>query len=191
MNNNIIRTFQINGTQFTVFFGSLGDYQCDYFVQAIGRLNFERPIQGCDPNLFKSKSFVRYILNGLFMLIEDEKKYLFDHSQNGWTIKFNGNCIFIGDSEVLGIISGTKLLNDVLKAEKITELVTSESKEALSTLSEMLDNNVLDSQKLEEIKALAEQSDDERIKDMIRIVEKHFRNKSNSKESDININVIE
>ncbi|MCP8310651.1 MAG: hypothetical protein L6M37_05385 [Candidatus Methylarchaceae archaeon HK02M1] len=188
---SIIRSFEENGTKFIVFIGHNPDYECDCFVKAQGRLNFVRPIQICDPYRIKSGSYFRYTLGGPFTLIEEGEEYLFDPSKDGWTIEYNGGSIELkGDKKVLDIISGDIIIRDVIESQKFDELVTEESKKVLAAISEMLNKNIFDPEKIEKISKYAEDSKDERIKDMIRILQKRFR-RTQEKISSVNIQIVE
>jgi len=188
---SIIRTFEKSGTKFIVISGYDPDTECDYFVKASGRLNFVRPIQICDPYLIKSGSYYRYTLSGPFTLVEEGEEYSFDPSQDGWIIKYTGGYIELKeDKKVLEIISGSLDIRQVIKAQKIDEIITKESKKNLAALSDMLNTNILKSEKFEKIRKYAEEAKDERVKDMIRIVQKHFQ-KIQEKDTDVSINIID
>ena len=192
---NIFVTLTKDGTTFSVFRGHEDGFDSDFFIKASGRLNFIRGIQSFDAYLLKSSSYfmmLKYVLRGPFTVIEEGEKYLFEPSTNGWSVKHEDIDFELnGEKEVLDIISATTKVEDVLKAQKVDELMTEESKEALSALSEMMSKNIFDDKTFGKIEKYAEEANDERVKDMLRIVQKHFRKTPHLKESDVHIRIIE
>ena len=187
----IIRTFENSGTKYVVFSGENSDYESDYFVKASGRLNFIRPIQICDPYHLKSRSYFRYPLGGPFTLVEEGVEYSFDPTQDGWSVKYPGGSFeFKGDQEVLQVILNVINIKEVMQTQKAAELTTEESKKALAVLSEMLKENIFPLEKFEKIRKYAEECKDERVKDMVRIVQKHFH-KTQEENSDVVIRIVE
>jgi predicted Zn-dependent peptidase len=73
----------------------------------------------------------------------------------------------------------------------VAELINEKSKKALATLSEMISKNTFDYEAFERIRKYAEEANDERVKDMLNIVQKRFRKTPDSKEHDVSIQVIE
>ncbi|MCP8320682.1 MAG: hypothetical protein H3Z52_07055 [archaeon] len=55
----------------------------------------------------------------------------------------------------------------------------------------MISKNVFDYETFERIRKYAEEVNDERVKDMLKIVQKRFRKTPDSKESEVTIHVIE
>jgi len=86
---------------------------------------------------------------------------------------------------------GNLSVKKILSTQKVAELISEESKKALATLSEMISKNVFDNEALERIRKYAEEANDERVKDMLKIVQKRFRKTSDSKESEVVVHVIE
>ncbi|MCP8311888.1 MAG: hypothetical protein L6M37_02915 [Candidatus Methylarchaceae archaeon HK02M1] len=192
---NIFRTLEKDGTTFTVFRGHEDGFDSDFFIKASGRLNFIRGIQSFDAYLLKSGSYfmmLKYVTRGPFTVIEEGEEYLFEPSLGGWLVKHGEQSFELkGDREVLDIISASTNVKEVLGAQKIAELITEESKKALSALSDMISENLFDHEIYARIERYAEEVNDERVKDMLRIVQKHFRERPDSEESDVDIRVIE
>ncbi|MCP8306123.1 MAG: hypothetical protein H3Z49_03330 [archaeon] len=130
-------------------------------------------------------------MSGPFTLIEEGEEYSFDPSQDGWTVEYIGGRIELeGDKKVLDIISDNINIRDVIEAQKVDDLVNEESKKVLATLSEMLNKNIFDPEKFEKISKYAEDSKDERVRDMVRIVQKRFR-RTQEKASGVAIRIVE
>jgi len=134
---------------------------------------------------------LKYVLRGPFKVVEDDEEYFFEPSHVGWSVKHREeNFELKGNKEVLDIISASTNVKEVLGKQKVAELMPEESKKALSTLSNMISENTFDDEVFERIVKYAENTSDERIKDMLRIVQKHFRKTSES-ESEVNIRIVE
>jgi len=81
-------------------------------------------------------------------------------------------------------------IKEVMQTQKAAELTTEESKKALAVLSEMLKENIFPLEKFEKIRKYAEECKDERVKDMVRIVQKHFH-KTQEENSEVVIRIVE
>jgi len=164
------------------------------FIKATGRLNFIRHIQAYDAYLLKSKSFLqmlKYVLRGSFTLVEENEEYSFEPSEDGWQVIYPGGFFeFNGDTDVLNIIAGDLKIGDLMKDLKLDIILTYESKKNLTILSEMLRKNTIDQAEYNRINIHAEQTNDVRVKDMLKIVKNHFRTSNNSKLS-IDVHIIE
>ncbi|MCP8304547.1 MAG: hypothetical protein H3Z50_03635 [archaeon] len=193
--DNVFLTLEKDGTTFMVFRGHEDGFDSDFFIKASGRLNFIRGIQSFDAYLLKSRSYfmmLKYVMRGPFTVIEEGEEYLFEPSLRGWLVKHGDESFELkGDKEVLDIISASNNVKDVLGAQKVAELITEESKKALSVLSEMISENVFDHETYERVGRYAEEANDERVKDMLRIVQKHFRKTPDSEGSEVNIRIVE
>ncbi|MEM3437121.1 MAG: hypothetical protein QXP55_01100 [Nitrososphaerales archaeon] len=192
---NIYRVLEKDGTTFLVTRGREAGFEGEFFVKGKGRLNFIRPVQSLDALFLRSGSyfmFLKYIPRGPFTLIEEGEEYFFEPSSEGWIVKHRSGIFELkGEEEVLNIIIGNISVKEILSNQKVIELISEESKKALTTLSEMISKNVFDYEKFERIKRYAEEVNDERVKDMLMIVQKRFRREQGSKESKVVVHVIE
>jgi len=194
-NPNVYRVLEKDGTTFLVTRGHEAGFESNFFVKGKGRLNFVRPVQALDALYLRSGSyfmFLKYVPRGPFTLIEEGEEYSFEPSRDGWIIKHkNGVFELEGEEETLNIIIGNLSVKKILSTQKVAELINEESKKALATLSEMISKNIFDSEAFERIRKYAEEANDERVKDMLKIVQKRFRKTSDSKESEVVVHVIE
>lgn len=193
--SNVTRVLEKDGTTFMVIRGHKANLGSNFILKAKGRLNFVRPIQTFDAYLLQSGSyfmFLRYVTRGPFALIEEGEEYSFEPSDEGWIVKYKGGIFKLeGEEEVLNIIIGNLNVKKILSNQKVAELINEESKKALATLSEMISKNTFDYEAFERIRKYAEEANDERVKDMLKIVQKRFRKTLDSEEHDISIQVIE
>jgi hypothetical protein len=191
---NVARTLEKDGTTFMVIRGREANFESNFILKAKGRLNFVRPVQSFDAYLLQSGSyfmFLRYVPRGPFTLIEEGKEYFFEPSNEGWIVKHKGGIFELkGEQEVMNIIIGNLNVEKILSTQKVAELINEKSKKALVTLSEMISRDTFDYEIFERISKYAEEANDERVKDMLKIVRKHFR-KTPAKEYDVSIQVIE
>jgi len=192
---NIFRTLNKDGTTFLVLRGHEEGFDSDFFIKASGRLNFIRGIQSFDAYLLKSGSYfmmLKYVLRGSFKIVEEREEYLFEPSAGGWSVKHGDQSFELkGNKEVLDIISASTNVKSILSAQKVAELINEESKKALLALSEMINKNLFDKKTFERLEKYAEEANDDRVKDMLRIVQKHFRKTPHSEESEVKIRIVE
>jgi len=131
------------------------------------------------------------VLRGEFVLRENVEEYYFDPSDDGWIIKYNGGTVKIqGDDLVMEIISSSLNMNSFLKNQKADGPANVKSIDALTKLSDMLRDNHIDKDELERISRIAENTNDERLRDMIKIARKKLCGSQGS-EDEVIIQIIE
>jgi hypothetical protein len=188
----IYRTFEVDGTKFIVVKKNEDGYT--HFFNGSGRLNFSRPVQSYDAFMLNAASYMtalRYVLRGEFVLRENVEEYYFDPSDDGWIIKYNGGTVKIqGDDLVMEIISSSLNMKSFLKNQKADEPANVKSIDALTKLSDMLRDSQIDKDELERISRIAENTNDERLRDMIKIARKKLCGSQGS-EDEVIIQIIE
>jgi hypothetical protein len=183
-----------DGTTFSLIPSSYADSRSSHILKASGRLNFIRPVQASDAFWIARHNLailLKFILFGPFTLIEQDERYSFEPSGDEWKVKCKDGVFELKETEVLDVALNNFNIKEILSTKKAIGLVGEESKRALSILSEMLIKDVFDKKMFEEVKRYAENMNDERVKDMLMIVQKRFRKAQNSKGSEVVIRIIE
>jgi hypothetical protein len=170
-------TVEENGTKFVVLRSHEKGYT--HFLKGSGRLNFARPLQPYDASVLNCRSYflmLRYVLRGPFTLDESGEKYSFVPVDEGWAVAYPGGTMIIdSDKAVLDIVHGVLKIQELVSEQKKKGLIMGDSKEAFACLSEMLREDKYDKEEFDRITQYANASGDERVKDMLRIVQKKFR----------------
>jgi predicted house-cleaning noncanonical NTP pyrophosphatase (MazG superfamily) len=181
------------GTVFSINMTSSDNASRNYILEASGRLNFVKPIQNFDVYMSQFRPHIillRYALSGQFTLIEQNEEFSFKPSNERWLVEHKDESFELTDEDVLQIVLGNIRIKDILGAQKVEDLISEESKKALSILSDMFVKNVFDEKTFEEIERYAEEAKDERVKDMLKIVERRFRKMPYSKD-EVKVQIIE
>lgn len=180
----VLSTVQIDKTTFLVV-----SLESGYALKATGRINCFRPIQLPQIQILSALP-MEFILQGDFTIVEDGNTYIFESSTEGWLIKCGERVKQVTDETVGEIISCYRTTEEVFEEAAETVLISAEAKGFLTGLSAMLDDGVLDAEVYERARKHADETGDERVKDMLRIVEKRFR-KISEANGEVKIHVIE
>jgi len=165
-------------TVFSISMVSSDNVSRNYILEASGRLNFVRHIQNFDVYMSQFRPHIillRYTQSGQFTLIEQDEEFSFKPLYERWLVELKDESFELTDEDVLQIVLGNISVKDILGAQKVEDLISEESKKALSILSDMYVKNVFDEKTFEGVKRYAEETKDERVKDMLKIVERRFR----------------
>ncbi len=166
------------GTVFSISMAMGDSVGRNHILEASGRLNFQRPIQNFDVYMSQFRPhmiLLRYTLSDQFTIKEQDEEFFFKPSNERWLIVYRNESFELTDEDVLQIVLGNVNIKDILLAQKAEDLINEESKKALSVLSDMYVKNVFNEKTFEEVKRYAEEAKDERVKDMLKIVERRFR----------------
>ncbi|MCP8307978.1 MAG: hypothetical protein H3Z54_04710 [archaeon] len=181
------------GTVFSMSIISNDDISRNYILKASGRLNFVKSIQNFDAYLLQFKpqvELLRHTLSGQFTLIEQDEEFSFKPLSERWLVEHKDESFELNEEDVLEIILSNTSVRKILKAQEAEDLISEESKRALSILSDMLTKNVFDEKTFEEVKRYAEEAKDERVKDMLKVVQRRFRKMPYSND-EVKIRIVE
>lgn len=187
-NEQIFYTIEKDGTTFSVGRALNGSY----FFRTSGRINCTRSIQRYQAAKLMSGTVAiarEYIRRGAFVLLEGNIEYVIEPSIGGWLIKCGEQVKQVKEETVGDIIWSDRTAEEVLE-ESETVLIGIEVKQVLTSLSDMLDSGVFNAEIYENAKKYLEQTGDEHVKDMLKIVRKHFRERVHASD-EVEIQVIE
>ena len=173
------------GNNFKILVRKAPDGRTEYTLRISGRVNCERPIQYFDVYLrlrergeLDVASLLVYALRGEFSVIEGERKYIMKPEEDlvYWSIMTeSGDTIArVKEETLINILIG-KRVDEVLREAIGEEMISDRSEQILSMLSEMLSSKKFDYDTYTGVLKYLEETEDERVRDLLRIVQRTFK----------------